>query len=236
MGHEVVVIDNLSTGHAEAVPKGLLVEMDVCDTGQLKQFLSVNQFDLVMHFCAFSLVGESMEKPSKYYQNNVGGTLSLLQAMLATGHNSLVFSSTAAVYGMPDSSPINEASVLQPINPYGRSKLMVEQILQDYDHAYALNSVSLRYFNAAGADPQGRIGELHNPETHLIPNILKRLHNDDGKGITVFGDDYPTRDGTCERDYIHINDRPAPICWLVSTWRVIRVPMLSIWVTGSGIP
>ncbi|MGA0935911.1 MAG: UDP-glucose 4-epimerase GalE [Pseudohongiellaceae bacterium] len=205
-GHEVVVIDNLSTGHAEAVPKGLLVEMDVCDTPALTQFLSVNRFDLVMHFCAFSLVGESVDNPSKYYQNNVGGTLSLLQAMLTTGHKNLVFSSTAAVYGIPGNNLVTEDCRLQPINPYGRSKWMVEQILQDYAHAFALNSVSLRYFNAAGADPQGRIGEKHHPETHLVPNILKRLAADDGQDLSVFGDDYPTRDGTCERDYIHIND------------------------------
>jgi len=154
----------------------------------------------------FSLVGESVDNPSKYYQNNVGGTLSLLQAMLTTGHKNLVFSSTAAVYGIPGNNPVTEDCHLQPINPYGRSKWMVEQILQDYAHAFALNSVSLRYFNAAGADPQGRIGEKHHPETHLVPNILKRLAADDGQDLSVFGDDYPTRDGTCERDYIHIND------------------------------
>jgi UDP-glucose 4-epimerase len=205
-GHEVAVIDNLGTGHAEAVPAGLLHTMDVCDTAALRVHLEKYQYDLVMHFCAFSLVGESVTDPAKYYRNNVGGTLSLLQAMLDTGHKALVFSSTAAVYGSPESSPIPESHPTRPINPYGRSKLMIEQMLQDYHRAYGIDSVSLRYFNAAGADPDGRIGELHNPETHLIPNILKAVASGGKSGLKVFGNNYPTRDGTCERDYIHIND------------------------------
>ena len=205
-GHEVMVLDNLSTGHAEAVPAGLLVEMDVLDTGPLTDFLSQNSFDLVMHFCAFSLVGESVENPDKYFRNNVEGSRSLLIAMLATGHRQLVFSSTAAVYGEPQMALINEKHPRNPINPYGESKVMVENMLQDSFREQGLNSVALRYFNAAGADPQGRIGESHDPETHLIPNILKSVGLKKGGELKVFGDDYPTRDGTCERDYVHIND------------------------------
>ena len=205
-GHEVVVLDNLSTGHAEAVPAGLLVEMDVLNTGPLTDFLTENTFDLVMHFCAFSLVGESVENPEKYFRNNVDGSRSLLSAMLETGHRQLVFSSTAAVYGQPQADLINENHPRDPINPYGETKVMVENILQDFLRVHGMNSVALRYFNAAGADPKGRIGERHEPETHLIPNILKSVVSEKTAGLKVFGDDYPTRDGTCERDYIHIND------------------------------
>jgi len=152
------------------------------------------------------LVGESVSDPASYYQNNVGQTLNLLQAMKQTGHKRLVFSSTAAVYGNPEQDAINENHPKNPINPYGRGKWMVEQILQDYAQAYGMDSVCLRYFNAAGADPSAAIGEKHNPETHLIPNILKSVASGGELTLNVFGTDYPTSDGSCVRDYIHVND------------------------------
>lgn len=205
-GHQVVVIDNLSTGHGQAVAGIEFHQADVGDEGWLSSFLSSHHFDLVMHFCAYSLVGESVEQPEKYFQNNVGNTLTLLKVMRATGHDRLVFSSTAAIYGEPEANIISESHPKQPINPYGRSKWMVEQILQDYAKAYGLRSVSLRYFNAAGADPSAAIGEKHNPETHLIPNILKSVASGGSLILKLFGNNYPTPDGSCVRDYIHVND------------------------------
>lgn len=160
-----------------------------------------------MHFCALSLVGESVIHPVRYFENNVSGTLNLLQAMQAHGVNKLVFSSSAAIFGEPETTLIDEAHPCRPLNPYGSSKLMVEQMLHSFADAYGLNSVSLRYFNAAGADPDGELGEAHDPETHLIPNILlSLLENDSGREFKIFGNDYPTPDGTCVRDYIHVND------------------------------
>ena len=208
--HEVVVFDNLSTGHAAAVKWGRLIQADIIDKTALERVLSEQgPFDLIMHFCAKSLVGESVQNPALYYLNNVTGTLNLLDAMVKTGHNKLVFSSTAAVFGVPEMEKIDEKQARQPINPYGQSKKMVEDILQDYHRAYGLNSVCLRYFNACGADPDGEIGERHEPETHLIPNILKSVRDGKSAGLKVFGNNYPTTDGTCIRDYIHINDLAA---------------------------
>ena len=203
-GHTVSVLDNLSTGHREAVRWGELIEADVLDDQALARVFKSQRFDAVMHFCAFSLVGESVKDPHTYYRNNVGGSLNLIGAMRAAGMDKLVFSSTAAVYGMPEKSPIDESQPIQPINPYGASKMMVERMLTDAAAAYGLRSVSLRYFNAAGADPSGEIGESHHPETHLIPNVLKAAL--DGTPVNIFGDDYQTPDGTCVRDYVHIND------------------------------
>ena len=159
-----------------------------------------------MHFCAKSLVGESVQKPALYYRNNVVGTLNLLDAMVETGHDKLVFSSTAAVFGMPEKDEIDEQHPRFPINPYGQSKKMIEDVLGDYHEAYGIKSVALRYFNACGADPEGDIGERHEPETHLIPNILKSATAGKATLLKVFGDNYPTPDGTCIRDYIHVND------------------------------
>jgi len=159
-----------------------------------------------MHFCAKSLVGESVQKPALYYRNNVVGTLNLLDAMVETGHDKLVFSSTAAVFGMPEKDEIDEQHPRFPINPYGQSKKMIEDVLGDYHEAYGIKSVALRYFNACGADPEGDIGERHEPETHLIPNILKSATAGKTTLLKVFGDNYPTPDGTCIRDYIHVND------------------------------
>lgn len=203
-GHEVVVFDNLSTGHREAVGTVPLVEGDLLDPVALEALFGHRRFDTVMHFCALSLVGVSVREPYLYYQNNVVGTLNLLQAMRETQVDRLVFSSTAAVFGNPESDSIDETHSTQPINPYGASKLMVERMLSDAAVAYGLRSVALRYFNAAGADPSGEIGESHEPETHLIPNVLRAARNI-GK-LMVYGEDYATRDGTCVRDYIHVND------------------------------
>ena len=204
-GHEVVVLDDLSTGHVEAVGDAELVQAGVNDTGVLERLFQSQHIDAVMHFCAHSLVGESMQRPLDYYWNNVAGTLSLLQAMQRHDVSRLVFSSTAAVYGVPKHDRIDESHPTEPINPYGRSKLMVERTLKDAAEAHGLRSVSLRYFNAAGASPTGDIGESHEPETHLIPNILKAAQGAGGP-LKLFGDDYPTPDGTCVRDYIHVDD------------------------------
>ena len=204
-GYRVVVLDNLSTGHADAVRYGELIVGDMADTALLDRLFHSHRFDAVMHFAAFSLVGESVDDPGKYYRNNVANTLNLLDAMVRHQVRHFVFSSTAATFGEPRSDRIDESHPQNPINPYGRSKLMVEHLLADYDAAYGLKSVCLRYFNAAGADQEGELGERHNPETHLIPLVLqaasgRRSH------IHVFGTDYDTPDGSCLRDYIHVQD------------------------------
>lgn len=204
-GVEVTVLDNLSTGHREAVRWGELIEADLMNPQALDYAFSKRRFDAVMHFCARSLVGESMARPYAYYANNVTGTLNLLETMHRHGVNQLVFSSTAAIFGLPLSDSIDENHPLMPINPYGASKAMVERILADAARAYGLNSVSLRYFNAAGASPDGDIGESHQPETHLIPNVLRAALGT-GPKLKVFGNDYPTPDGTCVRDYVHVDD------------------------------
>jgi UDP-glucose 4-epimerase len=204
-GHQPVIFDNLSTGHREAVAGVPLVEGDLSDRAALAALFGSTRFDAVMHFCARSLVGESVVEPYAYYENNVGGTLNLLQAMREAGVQQLVFSSTAAVFGQPQAPLIDEDHPTLPINPYGASKLMVERILADAHRAHGLRSVALRYFNAAGADVSGEIGESHQPETHLIPNVLRAALGQ-GPGLKVFGDDYATSDGTCVRDYVHVDD------------------------------
>jgi UDP-glucose 4-epimerase len=204
-GVAVTVLDNLSTGHREAVRWGELLKADLLDAPSLDSAFEGRHYDAVMHFCARSLVGESMADPYAYYANNVSGTLNLLQAMRRYGVDRLVFSSTAAVFGLPLTDSICEDHPVAPINPYGASKAMVERVLADAARAYGLQSVSLRYFNAAGASPDGDIGESHQPETHLIPNALRAALGT-GPGLKVFGDDYPTPDGTCIRDYVHVDD------------------------------
>src|SRR5690606_2738352 len=201
----VTVLDNLSTGHREAVQWGELVEADLLDPASVERAFAGRRFDAVMHFCARSLVGESMTRPYDYYANNVAGTLNLLGAMRRHDVDRLVFSSTAAVFGNPVSDTIDEDHPKAPINPYGASKLMVERMLADAAAAYGLRSVALRYFNAAGASGSAGIGESHEPETHLIPNVLRAALGT-GPGLKVFGDDYPTPDGTCVRDYVHVDD------------------------------
>ncbi|HIK42437.1 UDP-glucose 4-epimerase GalE [Thermoleptolyngbya sp. M55_K2018_002] len=207
-GYEVLVLDNLVYGHRELVEEVLKAELIVGEIGDrplLDQIFASRTIDAVMHFAAYAYVGESVKEPAKYYRNNVVGTLTLLEAMHAAGVNKLVFSSTCATYGIPSVVPIPEDYPQNPINPYGATKLMIERVLKDFGTAYGLQSVIFRYFNAAGADPAGRLGEDHNPETHLIPLVLQTaLGLRDA--IQVFGTDYPTPDGTCIRDYIHVTD------------------------------
>jgi UDP-glucose 4-epimerase len=202
---QVTVLDNLSTGYADAVLNGRLVVGDLGDAAVLKALLESQRFDGVMHFASYIQVGESVKEPAKYYHNNVFKTQQLLDALIAHQVNHFIFSSTAAVFGEPVRIPIDENHPKQPINPYGRGKWMVEQMLQDYETAYGLKSVSLRYFNAAGADPAGQLGERHEPETHLIPLVLQAASGR-RSAVTVFGTDYDTPDGTCIRDYIHVAD------------------------------
>lgn len=205
-GDQVTIFDNLSTGHREAVQWGSLTVGDLLVAEDIDKTLQGQSYDAVMHFSAKSLVGESVSHPHLYYLNNVVGTITLLNALVRHGIDKFIFSSSAAVFGNPNYTPIDEQHPTQPINPYGKTKLMVESLLADYDRAYGLRSVSLRYFNAAGADPQAQIGESHDPETHLIPNILLSVSKRDGQPLKVFGADYSTPDGTCVRDYIHVND------------------------------
>ena len=204
-GHVPIAVDNLVYGHRWAVRWGPLEVVDISDAKGIDQIFATYRPDAVMHFAAYAYVGESVTDPAKYYRNNVAGSLSLLEAMVRHGVDKIVFSSTCATYGNPVSIPITEDHPQAPINPYGASKQMVERMLADFGVAHGLRSAALRYFNAAGADPDGEIGEAHDPETHLIPLVLEaaagiRPH------ITVFGDDYDTRDGTCVRDYVHVTD------------------------------
>lgn len=204
-GHDVITLDNLSSGHRDAVLGGTFVEGDLADLACLNQVFSQYQPEAVMHFASFIQVGESIRKPDMYYRNNVTNTLNLLDTMLKFEVKKFIFSSTAAVFGEPDYVPIDETHPNRPLNPYGRSKLMIEQVLADYAKALDFRSVCLRYFNAAGADPDGQLGERHDPETHLIPLILQAASGR-RENIQVFGRDYETPDGTCIRDYIHILD------------------------------
>ena len=208
-GKDVIVFDSLELGHIEIIETlkkyGNLkfVQGNLKNLDDIRGVFLVNKIDAVVHFAAYSQVAESVKNPQKYYYNNVYGTLNLLNAMLEFGVNKIVFSSTAATYGEPVYTPIDENHPQNPINPYGNSKLMVERIMDDYDKAYGLKSVRLRYFNVAGADSKSRVGEWHNPETHLIPNVLKATPD---KKFKMFGTDYGTKDGTCVRDYINIED------------------------------
>jgi UDP-glucose 4-epimerase len=205
-GYQPVVIDNFSMGNRDIAARldVPIFEGNTSDRPFLDRVFSETNPSAVMHFAAFAYVGESVTNPQKYYTNNVSGTLSLLDAMVAHKVNHLIFSSTCATYGIPEKLPITEDTAQAPINPYGHTKLMVEQILSDYDAAYALKSIAFRYFNAAGAHPSAEIGERHNPETHLIPLAISAAVG--GPPLQIFGDDYPTPDGTCIRDYIHIAD------------------------------
>ncbi len=204
-GHEVVVYDSLYQGHAAAVPAGLLVEGDLSDQAKLATLMKQRQIEAVMHFAALALVGESVQKPELYYKNNVLGSFHLLEAMRESGVRKIVFSSTTATYGTPEKMPIAETTPQQPINPYGFSKLVVERMLDDYAAAHGFGFAALRYFNAAGAAADGSIGEDHTPESHLIPIVLQ-VALGQRPSISIFGDDYPTSDGTCVRDYVHVED------------------------------
>jgi len=204
-GHDVVTIDNLSTGYQDAVLYGEFELCDILDTVKLDTLFKKYKPDAVMHFSAYSIVGESVSDPYKYYNNNVSGTLSLLKAMIDNNCMKLIFSSSAAIFGNPEYTPIDENHPKNPINPYGKSKLMVEEILKDFESAYGLRCVSFRYFNAAGHDPEGELSERHNPETHLLP-IIMQAANGQRDSVSIFGNNYDTNDGTCVRDYIHVND------------------------------
>jgi UDP-glucose 4-epimerase len=207
-GYEVIILDSLVYGHqdlVETVLKAKLIVGSTCDRALLREVFANHQIEAVMHFAAYAYVGESVTEPAKYYENNVVGTLTLLEAMLEANVKTFVFSSTCATYGVPDAVPITEDQSQNPINPYGATKLMVERILKDFSHAYDFRSVCLRYFNAAGADPEGNLGEDHNPETHLIPLVLQTALGQRAS-VSVFGTDYDTPDGTCIRDYIHVLD------------------------------
>jgi UDP-glucose 4-epimerase len=204
-GYPVITLDDLSTGHRELLPGGEFVEGGLGDTVLLDKLFSTHNISSVMHFAAFSLVGESVEKPLKYYRNNMAATAELLDSMIRHSVKRFIFSSTAAVYGEPINIPIRESHPCNPTNPYGESKIAVERMLKDCDSAYGLKYISLRYFNAAGADKSGEIGERHRNETHLIPLVLE-VAAGRRENIKIFGADYPTPDGTCIRDYIHVND------------------------------
>lgn len=204
-GYLPVVYDNLVYGHEWAVKWGPLERGDLLDGTRLAEVIARYRPAAAIHFAAYAYVGESVSDPAKYYGNNVGGTLSLLAALRAGGVERLVFSSTCATYGVPERLPIDESHPQRPVNPYGHSKWMIEQVLRDYAQAYELRSIVLRYFNAAGSDPDGEIGEDHTPETHLIPLVL-RAARDPNAPVSIHGTDYPTPDGTCIRDYIHVTD------------------------------
>lgn len=203
-GHKVVVVDNLSRGHKHNVPDGLLHQLDLENTDGVARVLVDQRIDAVVHFAAYIAVGESTKTPEIYFGNNVAGSVSLLTAMTRAGVNRLVFSSTAAVYGMPERVPITEDEPFAPVNPYGESKVMVEKILGWMDQYRGLRSVALRYFNACGSEPAWGLGEEHDPETHLIPLLFRAIRTN--QPVTLFGDDYATPDGTCIRDYIHVVD------------------------------
>jgi UDP-glucose-4-epimerase GalE len=203
-GHSVVVVDDLSRGFEQAVPAGALHRIDTRDTAKMTALLRQERIEAVIHFAAYMSVGESTARPELYFSNNVCGSLSLFEAMLEAGVKCLVFSSTAAAYGIPAKVPIPEDEPYAPINPYGESKVMVEKMLEWLDRYREFRSIRLRYFNACGAEPESGLGERHDPETHLIPLMLRAIQT--GAAVTLFGDDYPTPDGTCIRDYIHVSD------------------------------
>ncbi len=204
-GEDVVVLDDLSTGHADSVPAGVpLVVVDLKDRAAVRSALRGSRFDAVLHFAASAYVGESVTDPRKYWENNVGATMNLLAAAQENGVRNVVFSSTCAVYGQPAVKALSEDLPVAPVNPYGRTKLVIEQVLEDYSAAYGLRSFRLRYFNAAGADAAGSCGERHEPETHLIPLAFRAAIT--GKPLKVFGTDWDTPDGTCVRDYVHVED------------------------------
>ena len=203
--YEVIIFDNLSTGRKELVKGKKLIMGDLKNLDDIKEVFKKYKFDAVMHFASLIQVGESYKNPLKYYRENILNSLNLLQAMIEEGVKYFIFSSSAAVYGIPEFTPITEEHPLNPVNPYGETKFFVEKMLQNFDRAYGLKYVSLRYFNAAGADPDGELGELHDPETHLIPNILLFLLGKKER-FEIYGNDFPTPDGTAIRDYIHVTD------------------------------
>jgi UDP-glucose 4-epimerase len=231
-GLSVTVLDNLSTGHAPAVTEAVLIRGDLLDREFLSQHLRENRYDALFHFAASCLVGESVEKPALYYENNVLAAYSMLEAMRATGHDRVIFSSTCAVYGEPQSIPISEEHPKNPVSPYGRTKRAIEWMLEDYQRAYGIRSAALRYFNAAGCEPQDGLGEDHTPESHLIPNVVRYALGLDAR-LVIFGNDYPTPDGTCIRDYIHVTDLAE--AHLKALAKLDSTPLIQLNLgTGSG--
>ena len=231
-GYRVIVFDNLVAGHREAVKYGELVEGDIADTAAVRAALDRFQVDAVMHFAAYLDVGESVRDPIKYYRNNVVGAVSVLDAMAAQSVKAFVFSSTCATYGEPIDTPIAETHPQRPINSYGESKLAVERALPHFERAYGIHFVALRYFNAAGADPDGEIGEDHAPEIHIIPRAIDATTG--GPGLQVFGDDYPTPDGTCLRDYIHVSDLAS--AHVLALESIVRTGTSAAFNLGTGRP
>lgn len=251
-GFNVIVYDNLSRGHRWALKGDAFAEGDLADEGRLNEVFLSNSIAVVLHFAALAYVGESVIDPKSYYENNVGNTLTLLRVMLNHGVRAFVLSSTCAVYGIPKRIPIVEDHPTEPVNPYGKSKVMVERILDDYDRAYGLKHISLRYFNAAGADPEGELGEDHQPEPHLIPRIFQ-IALGKRQYLEIYGSDYPTKDGTCIRDYVHVTDLAdahiRAVEWLMRRGRsrtinlgtghgysVLEVLEMARQVTGHPIP
>lgn len=230
-GHSVSVVDDLSRGFKQAVPDSVLHQADTRDTKRLSALLRQERIEAVIHFAAYISVGESTERPELYFSNNVCGSLSLFEAMLEADVRCLVFSSTAAAYGIPAKVPIPEDEPYAPINPYGESKVMVEKILEWLDRYREFRSIRLRYFNACGAEPESGLGERHDPETHLIPLMLRAIQT--GKAVTLFGDDYPTPDGTCIRDYIHVSDLAQ--AHIVSIEHLLRGGKSDVFNVGTGV-
>lgn len=239
-GHAVTVFDNLSRGHADAVGNAELVVGDLRDPAALSNCLASAEFECVMHFAALAYVGESVERPGAYYDNNVGGTRVLLDCLADAGSPALVFSSTCATYGEPACLPIREGDPQRPVNPYGRTKLVCEAMIADYAAAHGLRAIVLRYFNAAGCDRQGRLGERHDPETHLIPLVLReaaRLRaggDPDQTGLRIFGADFATADGTCVRDYIHVEDLAAAHLAAAARLRMLDAGTTEAFNLGNG--
>lgn len=229
-GHTVTIADNLSSGFINSTSGSLFVELDIEDTESLNALFSSQKFDAVMHFASPIQVGESVINPEKYYRN-LASTLNLLKSMIRANIMRIIFSSSAAVYGDPIYIPIDESHSKLPISPYGRSKWMAEQVLEDFDRAYGLKSISLRYFNASGADPTGKLGERHDPETHLIPLVMQAASGR-RKNVTVFGRDYDTPDGTCIRDYVHVTDLASAHALALDY--LIRSDNSSIFNLGNG--
>ncbi|MFC1833738.1 UDP-glucose 4-epimerase GalE [Thermodesulfobacteriota bacterium] len=231
-GFRVTVIDNLSKGHIAAVRGEDFLQADLNHRQAIREHLAENRYDAIFHFAASCLVGESVEDPSQYYQNNVLAAFNMLEAMRASRHDRLVFSSSCAVYGLPQQSPLREDHPKNPISPYGRTKLGIEWMLEDYCRAYGIRSASLRYFNAAGCEAQDGLGEDHRPETHLIPNIV-RFALGLSDELLIFGDDYPTPDRTCIRDYIHVTDLAEAHIRVLD--KLDQLPLIQLNLgTGSG--
>lgn len=231
-GYHVVVFDNLIAGHREAVRAIPFVQGDIADVDAVRVVLREHRIDAVMHFAAFLDVGESVREPARYYRNNVVGTLGVLEAMAAERVSIFVFSSTCATYGEPRETPIAETHPQDPINSYGATKLAIERALPHFERAYGIHSVALRYFNAAGADPDGEIGEDHSPEIHLIPRAIEAAGG--GRPLQVFGNDYPTPDGTCLRDYIHVSDLAE--AHRLALERTVQQASSTVYNLGTGIP